>query len=322
MKQRKYSTITGFMGNIQDRFANYQPPRSIEEMVKMASQIKGCSGLEVVYPQNFTDPKYVKHLCSENGIEISTVNLNVKSEDKFRFGSFSNVDRKIREEAVCYLKTAMDAAAELGCGIVTTALLNDGQDYPFEIDQYDAFMWALEGITECAQYREDVRISLEYKLAEPRIHCLFNNAGKMACFCEKTGQENVGVTLDTGHAWLSLEEPADTASFLAAANRLFYVHINDNTRNWDWDMIPGTENFLEFVEFAYTLDKVGYDGWLTADVFPGRYDPIVIMEKTYEWMDYIFSISEKIDDARLKALQGKRDTFGILDYVKSLIQGR
>lgn len=319
MKTRKYATITGFMGGLQDRFANYQPKRSMEEMVAMAAKIKGCSGLEVVYPQNFTETAYVKRLLEDHGLGVSTVNLNVKGEEKFRYGSFSSVEKAVREESVRYLKKAMDAAAELGCGIVTTALLNDGQDYPFEIDQYDAFNRALEGIQECAEYRKDVRISLEYKLAEPRIHCLFNNAGKMACFAWMTGCENVGVTLDSGHAYLALEEPADTVSFLAAAKRLFYVHINDNTRNWDWDMIPGTVNFVEFVEFAHALNRVGYDGWLTADVFPGRYDPVKIMEKTFEWMDFIFSVADNIDEQKLKALQNEKDTFGILDYIKSLM---
>ena len=52
--ERKYSIITGFMGTVKDRFIDYQPARSMEEMVKMASKVKGCSGLEVVYPQNFT----------------------------------------------------------------------------------------------------------------------------------------------------------------------------------------------------------------------------------------------------------------------------
>ena len=293
MKTRKYATITGFMGGLQDRFANYQPKRSMEEMVAMAAKIKGCSGLEVVYPQNFTEPAYVKRLLEDHGLGVSTVNLNVKGEEKFRYGSFSSVEKAVREESVRYLKNAMDAAAELGCGIVTTALLNDGQDYPFEIDQYDAFNRALEGIQECAEYRKDVRISLEYKLAEPRIHCLFNNAGKMACFAQMTGCENVGVTLDSGHAYLALEEPADTVSFLAAAKRLFYVHI--------------------------ALNRVGYDGWLTADVFPGRYDPVKIMEKTFEWMDFIFSVADNIDEQKLKALQNEKDTFGILDYIKSLM---
>lgn len=317
--KRKYATITGFMGGLQDRFATYQPARSIEEMVGMAAKIKGCSGLEVVYPQNFTDPVKVKQLLDDNGLGVSTVNLNVKGEEIFRYGSFSHPDKKIRDISVEYLKTAMDAAAVLGCNTVTTALLNDGQDYPFEIDQYDAFMRALEGITEGAMYRNDVRVSLEYKLSEPRVHCLLNNAGKISYFAQMTGRENVGVTLDVGHAFQCLEVPADSASFLAATNRLFYVHINDNSRSWDWDMVPGVINLIEYIEFAYTLDKVGYDGWITADVFPGRYDPIVIMEKTFEWMDHIFEIAAKIDCARLKEMQENLDTFAILDYIRSLI---
>lgn len=319
MKKRKYSVITGFMGNLQDRFANYQPKRSIEEMVKLASTIKGCSGLEIVYPQNFTDPIYAKKLLEDHGLGVSTINVNVKGEEKFRYGSFSNPDKNIRKEAIRYVKTAMDCAAETGCDIVTTALLNDGQDYPFEIDQYDAFMNALEGITECAKYRPDVKLSLEYKLSEPRIHCLLNNAGKIAYFAQMTGCDNVGVTLDVGHAFQCLEVPADSASFLAATKRLFYVHANDNTRNWDWDMLPGTVNLLEQIEFAYVLNKVGYDGWITADVFPGRYDPRKIMEKTFEWMDYIFDIADRIDIVKLKEMQNNLQNFEILDYVRSLM---
>ena len=319
MKNRKYAVITGFMGGLQDRFANYQPMRSMEEMVKMASKVKGCSGLEIVYPQNFTDPVYAKKLLADNGLGISTINVNVKGEEKYRYGSFSNPDPKIRKEAVQYMKTAMDAAAETGCNIVTSAFLNDGQDYPFEINQYDAFMYALEGVTEAAQYRKDVKVSLEYKLSEPRVHCLLGNAGKIAYFAQMTGCENVGVTLDAGHALQCLEVPADSASFLAATNRLFYVHANDNTRSWDWDMIPGTINFLDQLELCYTLNKVGYDGWITADVFPGRYNPIVMMEKTFEWMDYLFAIADKIDDKKLNEMQKNLQTFEILDYVKSLI---
>jgi len=38
---RNYSVITGFMGKIKDRFIDYQPAREMEEMVEMASRIKG-----------------------------------------------------------------------------------------------------------------------------------------------------------------------------------------------------------------------------------------------------------------------------------------
>lgn len=317
--KRKYSIITGFMGKVQDRFIDYQPPRDIADMIEMASRVKGCSGLEVVYPQNFTDPKTIKSILDNYGLGVSTVNLNVKGEEKWRYGSFSNPDPKIRKDAVEALKRAMDHAAALDCKTVTTALLNDGVDYPFEIDYLSAFQYTLEGIQEAAEYRSDINISLEYKQSEPRIHCLLNNAGKMAYLAQMTGKANVGVTLDFGHALQALEVPADSASFLGQTGKLFYVHVNDNFRNWDWDMVPGTVNLWDYIEFALALKKVNYDGWITADVFPQRHDPIMIMEKTFEWMDYIFDIADKIDEDKLAVMQRELKTFEIMDYIRSLL---
>lgn len=318
--KRKYATNTGFMGALRDRFIEYQPPRDIEQMIEMASKIKGCSGMEVVYPQNFKDPGLLKQLFKNHGLEFACVNLNIKSEEKFRFGSFSSPKASARKEAVAYLKTAMDCAAELGCNLVTTALLSDGNDYPFELDYIRAFNDTVETIREAAEHRPDVRISLEYKASEPRVHCLLNNAGKMAYLCSQIGKENVGVTLDTGHALQALEVPAESAAFLGTTKKLFYVHVNDNYRNWDWDMVPGTVNFWDFVEFVLYLKRVGYDNWITADVFPQRHDPIKIMEKTFEWMEFIFELSEKIDDKKLFEMMNNCDPFETFDYVRSFIE--
>jgi xylose isomerase len=318
--ERKYSIITGFMGKVKDRFIDYQPAREMEEMVAMAAKVKGCSGLEVVYPQNFVDPVKTKKLLDDYNLGVSTVNLNIKGDEIWRFGTFSSPDPKVRKEAVRYLKTAMDSAAELGCNMVTTALLNDGADYPFELDYVRAFNDTLDGIREAAEYRSDVKISLEYKASEPRVHCLLNNAGKMAYFCELVGKENVGVTLDVGHALQALEIPADSAAFLGSTGKLFYVHINDNFRNWDWDMVPGTVNIWDYLEFILYLKKVNYNGWITADVFPQRHDPVRIMEKTFEWMDRMFDMVDSMDEKVLFEMMNNKDAFDILDYVRSFVK--
>lgn len=318
--ERKYSIITGFLGNLKDRFTQYQPSRDIEKMIKMASQIKGCSGLEVVYPQDFDDYDKLKALLEKYNLSVSSVNLNIKSEEKWRFGAFTNVNPEVREEAKKHLKNAMDIAADLGCNLVTTCPLADGSDYTFEMDYVKAFNNTVDIISEAADYRKDVRISLEYKISEPRAHTVFNNAGKMAYLCNIINKDNVGVTLDVGHAFQALEIPADSVAFLGTTNRLFYVHINDNYRNWDWDMVPGTVNFWSYLELILYLKKVGYNDWITADVFPQRHDPIKIMEKTFEWMDYMYDIVDKIDENKLYKMQSEgADAFDIFDYVRSKV---
>lgn len=317
---RKYAVITGFLGKVKDRFIDYQPAREMEEMIAMAAQIPGCSGVEVVYPQNFTDPVKLKELLQQYHLSAAVVNLNIKSDEQWRFGTFSNPDPSVRKDAVRHMKDAMDCAAELGCNIITSAFLNDGSDYPFELDYGRAFRDTVAGVREAAEHRSDVRISLEYKASEPRAHCLLNNAGKMAYFCSVVDKPNVGVTLDVGHALQALEVPADSAAFLGQAGKLFYVHVNDNYRNWDWDMVPGTVNFWDYLEFIVYLKRVGYQDWITADVFPQRHDPIRIMQKTFEWMDYLFDLADRIDQATLFEMMGSRDTFAILDYVRSTIR--
>lgn len=321
--RNKYAVITGFMGQIQDRFATYGVSRNFEQMVETAATVKGCSGLEVVYPQQVQDPVKAKQILDNNGMGVAALNVNVKGEPKWAYGSVSSPDVAVRKEAVEYMKTGLDFAAELGCSKVTTAFLNDGNDYPFELDYERAFNDTVNCIREAAAYRPDVKLSLEYKLSEPRMHCLLGNAGKMAFLCEKVGLDNVGVTLDTGHALQSLEVLSDSLSFLSTTGRLFHVHVNDNYRNWDWDMVPGTVNFWEFVEFCIYLKKTGYSEWITADVFPQRHDAVRIMEKTFEWMDYMFDIADAvIEDGKLFEMLngGKCDAFEAMDHVRRFLK--
>lgn len=320
--RNKYAVITGFMGKLQDRFANYGVERNFEQMVQVASTIKGCSGLEVVYPQQVQDPVKAKEILDNYGMGVAALNVNVKGEPKWLYGSISSPDEKVREEAVKYMQTGLDLAAELGCGKVTIALLNDGSDYPFELDYARAFNNSVECIREAAAHRPDVKLSLEYKPSEPRNHCLLNNAGKMGYLCQAVGLDNVGVTLDTGHALYAGEIMADSAAFLGVTNRLFHVHVNDNYRNWDWDMVPGMVNFWDTIEFCVYLKKLGYTDWITADVFPQRHDAVRIMEKTFEWMDFMFEIAEGImaDGKLFDMMNNGCDCFETMDYVRKFLK--
>ncbi|MBD3242946.1 MAG: TIM barrel protein [Chitinivibrionales bacterium] len=317
--QWKYSVITGFLGRLKDRFIDYHPARQLDEMLAMAARIKGCEGVELVYPQDFAEPATVKDLLKQHNLGVAAVNLNVKSEDKWRFGSFTNPDPGIRAEAVDYLRRAMDIAADLGCNLVTSAFLNDGEDYPFETDFVAAFDNTVKGVAEGASHRDDVRVALEYKASEPRVHCLIGNAGKAAYIAQLTGRDNVGVNVDIGHALQSQEIPAESIAFLGATGKLFYVHINDNYRNWDWDLVPGTVNLWDYLELLFYLRRVGYDGWITADVFPQRHDQIRVMEKTFEWMDYCIAKVDKLDEKQFVEMMRTKDAFDMLDAVRELI---
>ena len=53
--------------------------------------------------------------------------------------------------------------------------------------------------------------------------------------------------------------------------------------------------------------------------FPFACSAVLPMEKTFEWMDYIFGIADKIDEDKLAVMQRELKTFEILNYIRSLL---
>jgi xylose isomerase len=292
--QLKHSILLGFMGQQYDRFHRYQPAKSFAERVAMAKQVKGAHGIEVVYPQDFADPTETIKVIQDSGMLVSAVNLNVKSEDKWRAGSFTATDPQLRADAVQNLKISMDLAAELNAGMVTCCPLIDGHNYNFEADYLKQWRWLQAGIAEAAQHRSDVKVSLEYKPSESRNYVILGDMGRTLYLCERLGLPHVGVTMDVGHALVAKETPAAMLCMAADAGRLFYVHLNDNGREWDWDMLPGAVNLWDLVEVVYYLNRLNWDGWLAYDVMTRNGDPIETMQAAIDIVNTAQALVEKI----------------------------
>ena len=262
----KHSIMVGMMSRIADRFHEYQPSSDLPRRLEMCRQIEGIDGIEIVYPQDFHNMKETIQMVKDSGMPVSALNLNVKGEKKWQKGSFTNADPTLRAEAVSYLKTALDLAADLGTDMVTCCPLIDGHNYAFETDYLKQWCWLEESIAEASKHRSDVRVSLEYKLNESRNFNILSDMGRTLFLCERVGQPNVGVTMDVGHALIAKETPAEALSLAALTNRLFYVHFNDNAREWDWDMLPGSVNLWDLIEVVFYLKRLDWNGWLSYDV--------------------------------------------------------
>jgi len=317
----KYSVILGFLGKLNDRFASYGEQREIAGKFGIASQIEGLQGLELVFPFDFADLSVTKALLRDHHLVCSTVNVNIKSESKFHLGALTSKDPGIRREAVTYLKQAMDISADLGTNIITCCPLSDGYDYAFETNYPKAWKWFIEGVGEAAAYRPEIKVSLEYKQSEPRHKVIIPNSGTTLAACLQIGLPNVGVTMDMGHALYTGEGTAQAASLLAQAGMLFLVHVNDNYRNWDWDMIPGSINAWDLVECVYYLRELGYTGWLTSDVAPFRLDAVKTCSATYRSVVWAEKLVEKIGIEKLRGIVAQGDPIDALEALQKAALG-
>lgn len=317
----KFSVILGLMGSVGDRFATYGDKQTVADLFELASQVEGVAGVEMVYPFDFSDVEEVKRLLEAHRLENSAVNVNVKAEPKFHRGSFTSIDPEVRAEAVRYLKTGMDLAADLGSNLVTMCPLADGHDYPFEVDYGQAWRWLREGIGDAASHRSDVTVSLEYKRSETRTHCVLNTAATSLHLINQIGLPNLGVTIDLGHALYALETPGQIVALLDDADRLSLVHVNDNYREFDWDMLPGTVNLWDWLETFLYLDEVGYDGWFTSDVTPARLDPVRVADLTAKMVRDAWRFLEKLGPEELRRLIKAGDSIETLAYLQDRLLG-
>ena len=268
----RLSIITSFLGAARNRYMTYQEDRPLEEKFALASHIDHISGLELCYPADFENFDNLTALLARYKMGVSAINYRSRRTGKWQRGSLSSALESEQTEVTEDLKNAMDLAQKLGCSRISTCPLNEGHDYIFEMDYFRAYDSMERTIGEAASHNKNIKISIEYKLNDPRARCLLGGAGETLAFCQKLGLENVGVTLDIGHAIQAGERPAQSAVMLARAGKLFYVHLNDNDKFWDWDMIPGAYNFWDFIEFFYYLEKIGYNDWISYDIFPKEID--------------------------------------------------
>jgi xylose isomerase len=238
-------------------------------------------------------------------------------------GSFSSKDPAIRKRAVQTTKAMMDIAADLGGDTVSLWPGQDGFDYSFQSDYLTERGWINDGIRECALHRSDIRIALEYKPKEPRTHSYINTVGTALLIVQAVGLPNVGVTVDVGHSLNAYENPADAIAMLKMHNdRLFHLHLNDNYRHWDDDMIVGSVHTIEYLELLYWLRRTGYHGWYSMDLYPYREVGAKAVAESIAWIEGLVQILEQLGEAEIERVIGSGDATEASALMRRAITGR
>jgi len=295
----KFSAILGSFGACSDRFVSegYSEQKPLDELFRLASETPDLKGVELVGNWHIREDnvKEIKENLEKYDLQLSSIIPDHFSKAEWGKGSFSSKDPKIRRKAIDVTKTMMDIAAELGCDKVSLWPGQDGFDYSFQGDYIEERKWITEGIRECAKYRPDIKICIEYKIKEPRTHSYINTVGTTLLIVNEIGLENVGVTLDVGHALNCYENVADSVAMLKIyGNKLFHLHLNDNYRLWDDDMIVGSVHTIEYLELLFWLDKTGYHGWYSMDLYPYREIGTKAVAESIKWIKGLFEVMDKI----------------------------
>ncbi len=99
---------------------------------------------------------------------------------------------------------------------------------------------------------------------EPEPGLLVHGTDDMLALTERMGSERLRVNLDLGHAFLT--EPDLPETIRRLSELIVCAHIEDMPRGEHRHLVPG-EGDMDLPEVLVALEGIGFDGWLTVDLF-------------------------------------------------------
>jgi xylose isomerase len=315
----KQGVIIGFLGKTQDRFSEYQNPKTTEDKLEIVSKINGFTGVEMVFPYENSGPAETNTLMKKYGLEFAAINVNVKKEAEWVPGALSRPDKGIRDRAVAMIKKAKDFAKAVGAPHVTCCPLSDGYDVLFQIDYKTAWNYMVETIGESADYLPEIPLYIEPKYSETRVHCQLDSTAKALLLLKDVKCKNTGVTIDMGHSLQSQENPAQALSLIYENGFDAYIHTNDNDTKADWDLIGASRHFLAYVELMFWAQQYNYDKFFTTDASPRIFNVIDFFNRHSEITIGAYNLAKSLNQSEILEMMKMEDYDGLMKMVNKSI---
>jgi len=274
-----------------------------ETLIRQASEIEGVEGVELVgtWDVSTENVDRVGEMLAKYGLKCVSIIPDHFSQKRWGRGSLSAKDPDIRKQALEYTFACVEMARKLGCSTLNIWPGQDGYDYILQSHLIQERRWLLENIKIVAKASPDIKFALEYKPKEPRNYCFMARASDTLLLAKETGLDNVGVCIDTGHAFVAGENVAESIVILQEYGRkLFHMHFNDNYGAWDDDMIVGSVHFPVYVETMFWLKETNYGGWLSMDQYPYREDGQGALRESVE---FLRMIEDKLTDGVMEEIR-------------------
>ncbi|MBS5570678.1 MAG: sugar phosphate isomerase/epimerase [Clostridiales bacterium] len=199
--------------------------------------------------------------------------------------SLTAEDPAERERAEQLVRKQLDAAAALGCDTIlilpgmVSGLGAADPVVPYEI----VYERAQAALLRLAEYAEKKRVTIGIENVWNKF---LLSPMEMRDFIDRIGSQRVAAYFDVGNV---VRDGYPEQWIRILGHRIAKVHFKDYKR-----AIGTISGFVELlagdVDFAAVmraLREVGYDGWVTAEVFPSNSDFEAFLRKTSEAMDCI-----------------------------------
>ena len=237
----------------------------------------GYRGVEIMADVPHAWPAYLlpeqkqalRDALAKNKLAISNINgfmMHAVNDhrQKYWHPSWIEPDVNYRRVRIDHTKRVLTLAKELGAKCVTTEPGGPLEGRPWS-DCLKLFIEMLKPVVEHAE-KEQVLL-----LVEPEPDLLIETADQYLEFASKIQSPFLGLNFDIGHSYCVKDEPAETVRRLGKLIR--HVHLEDIApTRVHHHMIPG-EGAIDFRSTLAALKEIGYDGWVTIELYTCHEDP-------------------------------------------------
>ncbi len=248
-----------------------------------------------------TDYSSIKELANSHGLVFDAVNSNtfqdqVNATETYKYGSLSNVEKAVRDQAIEHNKEVIQIGEKLGSKSLTVWLA-DGSNFPGQTNFQKALQHTQDSLISIYKsLPDDWKLFIEYKPYEPNFYStVIQDWGTSLMLANECG-EKAYTLVDLGHH-LPNTNIEQIVATLMLKGKLGGFHFNDS-KYGDDDLTVGSIKpyslFLIFNALVYGIEnnpQNPYPAWMI-DASHNIKDPLE---------DLIQSL-EAIQEAHAKAL--------------------
>lgn len=250
---------------------------SFAEAVERLARI-GYEGVEIMADVPHAWPAYlleeqkvaIRAALARHRLAISNINafmMHAVDDPRQRYWhpSWIEPDRNYRQIRIQHTRRALTLARELGARCITTE--PGGPVAPGD-SWAKALAMFVEELKPVAEHAENEGVLL---LVEPEPGLLIETVDQFLELMRHIDSPAVGMNFDIGHAYCVGDDPATTIPRVAKYIRHFHLEDIAATRVHH-HLVPG-EGAIDFAAALKAIRGIGYDGWVTIELYPYVDDP-------------------------------------------------
>ena len=245
---------------------------SIEDTIEKIASL-GYTGIEVLadvphaWPAGLLEERKesIRRSLEKHNLEIANINafmMNAVADPRqpYWHPGWTDPDphyRAIRRE---HTKRALQLAKDIGAPNITTE--PGGELTPDQTWDEGADIF-YEELMPCIDLACELEIPL---LIEPEPELLIERFDEYLKFIDRIDSPWVGLNFDVGHAYCVSEDPQDWIEKMAPHTKHYHFEDIADTRIHQ-HLIPG-HGVIDFEATLPEIEKTGYDGWVTVELYP------------------------------------------------------